>query len=112
MSTTEPAAFQLEAVMAELQANGRPYHEFLRRESMSAGIYRLAAGERDQQQPHSEDEIYYVLAGHGAIEVDGVRTPVGVGSVLFVPRLARHRFLDFPDGLTLLVLFAPAQTRG
>ncbi len=113
MSTTaQPAAFQLESLMTDLQANGRSYHEFLRRESMSAGIYQLAVSEPDRQQPHAEDEVYYVLAGHGAIEIDGVRTPVATGSVLFVPKAAQHRFVDFPDGLTLLVLFAPAQTRG
>jgi mannose-6-phosphate isomerase-like protein (cupin superfamily) len=29
----------------------------------SAGIYRLMAGEADEQTPHHEDEIYYVLSG-------------------------------------------------
>jgi hypothetical protein len=31
---------------------------------------------------------------------------------LCVPRLAQHRFLDYSEDLTMLVFFAPAQTRG
>ncbi len=98
MSTTaQQAVFQLDALMAEVRpihSNRTPYHEFLWRESMSAGIHRFAAGEPDRQSPHTEDEVYYVLDGHGAIEIDGERSPVGRGSVLCVPRLARHRFVD------------------
>lgn len=102
-------SFDLENLLETLETRGRPYYEFLRQESLSAGIYRLAAGEPDRQQPHAEDEVYYVLAGSGLIEVEGTRTAVRPGSVIFVPKQAQHRFLDYSEGLTLLVFFAPAQ---
>ena len=96
-------------LLDRLQAQGRPYYEFLNRGSLSVGIYHLAPGEPDQQQPHTEDEIYYVLSGEGAIDVDGERTAVRPGSVVFVARHVPHHFLDYEEGLTLLVVFAPAR---
>jgi hypothetical protein len=43
---------------------GRPlYEEFLRVPAMSCGIFVLQPGELDLQQPHNEDEIYFVVSG-------------------------------------------------
>ena len=101
--------FQLLDVLARLQEEGRPYYEFLNRGSLSVGIYYLTPDEPDRQQPHTEDEIYYVLSGEGSIEIDGEQTRVRPGSVVFVEKHIPHHFLDYPEGLTLLVIFAPAR---
>ena len=99
--------FELLDVLDQLRASGQPYYEFLRRDSLSAGIYHLAAGEPDRQRPHTEDEVYYVLSGEGSVEIDSEQRPVQPGSVVFVAKHIPHRFLDYPEGLTLLVIFAP-----
>ncbi len=99
--------FEVMDLLEQLQAQGQPYHEFLRRETLSAGLYHLAPGQPDPQHPHTEDEVYYVLGGEGAIEIAGEMTPVRPGSVIFVAKQVPHRFLDYPEGLTLLVIFAP-----
>lgn len=104
--------FDLLNVLEEWQAHGQPYYEFLLRPSLSAGIYRLEPGEPDRQRPHTEDEAYYVLSGEGAIDVDGEVTPLRPGSFVFVEKQLRHHFLDYPEGLTLLVIFAPARGSG
>lgn len=101
--------FDLVDTLERLQEEGQPYYEFLQRDSLSVGIYHLAAGEPDRQRPHTEDEIYYVLSGEGRVEIDGEVSAVRPGSVVFVARHLPHRFLDYPDGLTLLVVFAPAR---
>ncbi len=99
--------FDLVDVLAQLQASGRPYYEFLKRDSLSAGVYHLSAGEPDPQRPHTEDEVYYVLSGEGAIEIAGAVTRVRPGSVIFVEKHVEHRFVDYAEGITLLVIFAP-----
>ncbi len=104
--------FELLDVLDNLQAEGRPYYEFIQRGSLSVGIYHLTAGEPDQQRPHTEDEVYYVLSGDGRIDIDGEITPARPGSVIFVARHVPHRFIDYEDGLTLLVVFAPARGTG
>ncbi|MHB8577715.1 MAG: cupin domain-containing protein [Dehalococcoidia bacterium] len=101
--------FEQADLLAEHTRQGRPAYEFFRRASMNMLIYKLPPGEPDRQQPHTEDEVYYVLEGEGAFEVDGERMPVQTGSVIFVEKNAAHRFVDYPNGITLLVVFAPAR---
>lgn len=104
--------YNLIDVLERLQEEGRPYYEFLQRDSLSVGIYHLVPDEPDRQQPHTEDEVYYVLSGEGTVEIDGERTPVRPGSVIFVAKHIEHRFMEYPEGLTLLVVFAPARGTG
>lgn len=85
------------------------YTEFVRSPDLSAGIYRLPTGGTDPQQPHSEDELYYVVSGHGAIIVGDEQRPVGPGSAVFVPAQVPHRFVDITTDLVILVVFGPAE---
>lgn len=85
------------------------YDELLRVPDLSVGRYRLAVGQTDEQQPHTEDEIYVVRAGRAVL-----RTPHGdadavTGAVLFVPAGEEHRFVEITADLDVLVVFAPAE---
>ena len=62
-------AWNLDDVDAERAGAGELYREFLRVESMSAGLYVLEAGAADPQSPHAQDEIYYVLSGRAALHL-------------------------------------------
>jgi mannose-6-phosphate isomerase-like protein (cupin superfamily) len=101
--------FDIEQVAADRAASGRLYREFLRRPSLSAGLYELAAGAEDPQKPHTEDEVYYVLRGRARFRSAGRDRPVAAGSVIFVPAREEHRFHTITEDLSLLVLFAPAE---
>jgi mannose-6-phosphate isomerase-like protein (cupin superfamily) len=90
-------------------AAGR-YAEWVRVDALSAGVYRIPAGGVDDQSPHQEDEVYVVTAGAAELEVAGRRTPVGPGSVAYVPRLVDHRFVDVSADLEVAVVFAPAES--
>jgi mannose-6-phosphate isomerase-like protein (cupin superfamily) len=101
----------LEATRSELQARtGELYLEFLRRDSMSCGLYVLEPGADDPQEPHQEDEVYVVLAGRARLRMADQDRPVGPGSVLFVARTVPHRFHDVTERLSVLVFFAPAES--
>jgi mannose-6-phosphate isomerase-like protein (cupin superfamily) len=91
------------------RGSGDPYLEFLREPSMSAGLYRIPAGEPDRQTPHAEDEVYVVTAGRGRIEIDGETYPIERGDVVFVERGVEHRFLDVEEDLETLVIFVPPE---
>lgn len=101
--------YDLATVSSERAESGRRYHEFLRVPSLSAGLYELPAGGTDPQQPHTEDEIYYVVRGRAVIHVEGEEHSVGPGSVIFVKAGDGHRFHTITEDLSLLVVFAPAE---
>jgi quercetin dioxygenase-like cupin family protein len=101
--------FDLNDLAAESERTSRRWREFLRVPSLSMGLYRLKAGQADEQQPHTEDEVYVVLSGKGAFRAGGRERAVGPGSILFVERAAEHRFVDITEDLTVLVFFAPPE---
>ena len=91
-------------------ASGRSYREFLRVPAMSAGLYVLPAGAIDKQQPHREDEIYYVIRGRARFKAGSEDREVSAGNVIFVAAQIGHRFYDIKEELAVLVFFAPAET--
>lgn len=91
------------------RGQGDPWLEFQRSPDLSTGLYVLAAGEPDLQQPHTEDEVYVVVAGRGRFVTPTGETAVGPGSVIFVPALEEHRFVDVTDELRVVVVFGPAE---
>ena len=101
--------FNVAEIESGRAASGKLYREFLRVPAMSAGLYVLPAGSRDPQQPHAEDEIYYVLRGRARMKSGEREFEVAAGGVIFVPAREPHHFFDIREELALLVVFAPAE---
>ncbi len=97
---------------ALLEAHARSsklYLEFLHVPSLSMGLYRLPAGGVDPQNPHTEDEVYYVIAGQAHLQVGEEDRSVGAGSIVYVAANVPHRFHTIEEDLTVIVFFAPAE---
>lgn len=103
-------AFEISQLIIEQQNAGRSYLEFLRVPTLSVGLYSLPAGGVDPQQPHTEDEVYYVVEGRGYIRVETEDRAVESGTVVFVAANIEHRFYSISEDLKILVFFAPAES--
>jgi len=88
---------------------GHNYFELIRVPAMSAGLYVLQPGEPDKQEPHREDELYYVVGGRATIRVGAEDRVVAPGSAIFVPAGVEHHFHSVTVELQVLVIFAPAE---
>ena len=102
-------AFELRELIAEGERSGKPYLEFLRVDNLRAGLCRLSVGNLDPQLPHTEDEVYYVCAGHARNRVGEEDRAVGAGSVVYVAKKVDHKFHSIEENLSVLVFFAPAE---
>ena len=102
-------AWELADVEAARVAAGKRYHEFLTVPDLSAGLYVLDAGATDEQSPHTEDELYYVLEGRARVRVGDDDRAVVPGSLVFVAAHVDHKFHDIEERLVLLVAFGPAE---
>ena len=80
--------------------------QFHNTKSIIAGIIRLHPGENDYQEPHSLDEIYYIIEGDGYIEINHQNHPIKKGAVIFIPANAQHRFIENKKVLVILYVFA------
>ena len=91
-------------------AEGHGYVDFLASDKLSVGLAVWPAGSTDHQQPHREDEVYYVISGRGVIRVADEDRPVNAGSLVFVGAGVEHRFHDIEEDLRVLVFWAPPHT--
>ncbi len=87
----------------EVAAGRKPYAVLLERGTLELGYY--APDDPDPQQPHAQDELYFVTRGHGVFWRAGEEIPFGTGDALFVAAGVEHRFVDFSEDLELWVVF-------
>jgi mannose-6-phosphate isomerase-like protein (cupin superfamily) len=95
--------FDIEGVRARLADHGG-YEVVHATPGLEIGVYVLVAPEPDRQQPHADDEVYVVLGGSGALEIEGERVELREGHGVFVPAGADHRFVGY-EHLSVLVIF-------
>ncbi len=103
--------FALEDVLGTLAPEGHDFAEFFRAPSgtLSLTIARWPAGSIDDQQPHTEDEVYLVWSGRAVLTIGDERVAVGPGSVAFVAAGVEHRFSEISEDLATLVFWSPAR---
>jgi mannose-6-phosphate isomerase-like protein (cupin superfamily) len=102
--------FNLNNLTMEGDSRNQRWLEFLRVASLSMGLYRLKAGQADEQQLHTDDEVYFVIGGKASFRAGGTGQAVSPGTLMYVERSIEHCFFDITEDLTLLVFFAPATT--
>jgi mannose-6-phosphate isomerase-like protein (cupin superfamily) len=102
-------AAKLEEAVARAKASQGYAGRVLLSDLLSVGVYVLPAAGPDDQQPHKEDEVYYVVRGKARFRVGSEDHPVEPGTLLFVPATQAHHFHDIVDELVLVVFWAPPE---
>lgn len=73
---------------------------------MSVEVY--APQGADLQQPHDQDELYFIHAGTGQLQINGQRFDAKAGDAFFVAAGVDHRFENFShDFVTWVVFYGP-----
>ena len=76
---------------------------------LTLGVTELGPGQPDPFLPHrhAQTEIYYVVAGEGVVEIDGVEYALRAGSSVFIPGDVPHGARNTgSDVLRILYVFA------
>jgi mannose-6-phosphate isomerase-like protein (cupin superfamily) len=89
--------------------DGSTIRELMHAANQSLAEATLSPGRQTQRHYHaSSEELYYLLAGEGELEVDGERSPVGPGDAILIPPGAWHEIRASQDGvLRFLCCCAP-----
>jgi mannose-6-phosphate isomerase-like protein (cupin superfamily) len=103
---SEEKTFELQDLISKLKKDGKYFLDFLKVGALEAGIIALRPGEKDTQEPHSADELYFVVDGSGYIELGKGKRRVKKGTIIFVPAKMRHRFYGNKEDLVVLYIFA------
>lgn len=97
--------FDLEKVISEVPNSGY-FYNFLNIKTMEVGIINLKKGQKDTQQPHAFDEIYYIISGKGTIEIDGIKNNVNPGKIIYIPKKVHHSFHAISDKIIALYVIS------
>jgi mannose-1-phosphate guanylyltransferase len=92
-----------ESLIRELEAEDEQFAEVLATESVTVEIGRYPTS--SPKNPHTEDEIYYIISGSGMIRVGDETYDVGAGDVVFVEQGLEHDFFDIDEAITALTIF-------
>ncbi|HEY7525333.1 MAG TPA: cupin domain-containing protein [Candidatus Limnocylindria bacterium] len=106
-----PDVTRFDEELARLAPGQHDFAEFFRSPSgsLSLTVARWPAGAVDDQQPHTEDEVYFVVSGRATLLIDGEPHPVAAGSTAFVAAGVEHRFIEIAQDLDVLVFWSPAR---
>ena len=102
-------AFVAKELLAGLDSSGHDFAEFFRSSTLSLTVAHWPAGSVDGQEPHTEDEVYVVLAGRSRFTAGTETREVRPGDVIFVAAEVPHRFHDIVEELRIVVVFGPAE---
>jgi mannose-6-phosphate isomerase-like protein (cupin superfamily) len=89
---------------AEARLDTQRYVTIFKRGGLELEYYKPIG--HDPQQPHTRDEIYFVISGSGWFVRDGRRQRFGPGEVLYVPAQVPHRFEEFSDDFATWAIFS------
>ena len=87
------------------KTNEEYFHTFINKQNLAAGILFLKPGEKDTQEPHQSDEIYYIVSGDGYLKIDDRDYVIAEGKVFFVAKNISHYFFGNTQDLTVLYFF-------
>ncbi len=102
--------FNTNEYIKKIKKSNTYFYTFINKENLAAGILRLDPGEEDTQEPHENDEIYYVVKGDGFLLVDKKDYPVSEGMSYYVAKNIPHKFHGNEKELVVMYFFSGSDT--
>ena len=86
------------------------FQTFINKESLAVGIIFLKPGQKDTQEPHESDEVYYILDGNGFLRINKKSYPIKKGQIYFVGNNTAHNFYGNTKNLSVLYFFGSSDS--
>jgi mannose-6-phosphate isomerase-like protein (cupin superfamily) len=82
---------------------GAPFITMMAGGTMSVEVF--APKGEDLQEPHTQDELYFIHSGKSELIINGQRFDCAAGDAFFVAAGVQHRFENFSDDFVTWVVF-------
>ncbi len=99
----DPYHISIEAAANLLEKENERFVQVMKNGNMKVEYF--APKRFDRQQPHSQDELYIIIAGETDFLRDGKTMECSQGDVIFVPAKMEHRFVNFSEDFATWVIF-------
>ena len=100
------ALARLPAAQTKNYPKGAPFVSMMAGGTMSVEVF--APKDADLQQPHAQDELYFIHSGTAQIVINAQRFDAASGDAFFVAAGVAHQFENFSnDFVTWVVFYGP-----
>ena len=97
--------FDLTNYLGKIKKSSSYFYTFINKSSLAAGVLVLQPGEEDTQEPHDNDEIYYVTSGDGFLKIKNKDYKISKDKIFFVEKDTPHFFYGNKKELKVLYFF-------
>ena len=97
--------FNLQDTLEKIKKGNSYFHTFINKDSLATGILILKPGEEDTQEPHENDEVYFVISGNGYLKIKNKNYKVSKDKLFFVAKGTSHFFHSNTEDLKVLYFF-------
>ena len=102
--------FDTNQYLKKLKNNKSYFKTFINKESLATGVLFLKPDQKDTQEPHESDEIYYILSGNGFLQIGKKSYRIKEGQIYFVAKDVPHHFYGNTKNLSVLYFFGGSDT--
>ena len=97
--------FDLATYVGKIKKSSSYFSTFINKDNLAVGILLLKPGEKDTQEPHDVDEVYFVISGDGFLKINDKDYPVFPDKLFFVEKNTMHHFHGNKKILKVLYFF-------
>jgi len=102
--------FDLATYLGKIKKSSSYFYTFINRDSLAAGVLVLKPGEEDTQEPHENDEVYYIISGDGFLKINDKDYKISKDKLFFVAKDVKHYFYGNTKELKVLYFFGGLDT--
>ena len=97
--------FNLRDNLDKIKKSDSYFHTFINKDSLATGILILKPGEKDTQEPHESDEVYFIISGNGFLKIKNKDYKISKDKLFFVGKDVPHYFHSNTKELKVLYFF-------
>ncbi len=102
--------FNVDEYIEKIKNGNNYFHTFINRDTLATGVLVLQPGEKDTQEPHESDELYFILNGDGFLKIKDKDYSVSKNKMYFVAKNIEHYFHGNAKELKVLYFFGGPDT--
>jgi mannose-6-phosphate isomerase-like protein (cupin superfamily) len=97
--------YNVEKYIEKVKKSNEYFCTFINTQSLAAGVLVLQPGEKDTQEPHESDEVYFIIKGDGFLKIKDKDYPIEENKMYFVAKNIEHFFYGNKKELVVLYFF-------
>jgi len=97
--------FNVNEYIEKIKKSSNYFHTFINNENLAVGVLVLQPGEKDTQEPHDSDEVYFILKGDGFLKIKDTDYLISENKMYFVGKKTEHFFHGNSKELIVLYFF-------